>query len=69
MDIQIAQEKEARILEAEQEQTERLIDEKMDRNIEMNYYGEQAKKKKHTEFCSGLLDRILDIADEAYQHR
>lgn len=66
LDTEIAESKETQILKNEQEQTERLIAEKLNRNIEMRQYENDAKKKKHAELCAEMLNQILDIADEAY---
>ena len=35
----------------------------------MRGYEQDAKKKAHTELCASLLDKIIDIADEAYKHQ
>lgn len=34
----------------------------------MRHYERDAKLKEHTELCAGLVEKILDIADEAYRH-
>jgi hypothetical protein len=34
----------------------------------MRQYERYAKLKEHTELCAGLVEKILDIADEAYRH-
>lgn len=40
----------------------------MQRTAELKDYEKQAKKKNRTELCSQLMDKIFDIADEAYNH-
>ena len=68
LDTEIAEAKEIQILAAEQQQTLRLVDEKLRRDVEMRQYERDAKLKEHTELCAALVEKIIDIADEAYQH-
>ena len=69
LDREIAEQKEIQILSSEKDQTYRLVDEKLHREVEMRGYEQDAKLKAHTELCAALLDRIIDIADEAYKHQ
>ena len=36
---------------------------------EMGGYGEMRKNHDHTALCKSLMDKIFDIADEAYKHQ
>lgn len=38
------------------------------RTAELKEYEQQYKKKQRTELCSQLMDKVFDIADEAYNH-
>lgn len=38
------------------------------RTSELKVYEQQLKKKQRTELCAGLMDKIFDIADEAFNH-
>jgi len=69
LDTQIAETKEIQILNTEQQQNIRLVGERLCRDQEMRGYEQDAKKKAHTELCASLLDKIIDIADEAYKHQ
>jgi len=46
-----------------------MVDERIVRSNEMSAYKSAAKTKNHSELCAGLLDQIVDIADEAYNHQ
>ena len=52
-----------------QGQTYRLVTERSVRMNEMGEYGEMQKNTDHTSLCAQLMDRIFDIADEAYVHQ
>lgn len=52
-----------------QEATKRLVEERIVRSGEMQSYKAAAKTKGRSELCSALLDQIIDIADEAYNHQ
>lgn len=40
----------------------------MQRTGELKVYEQQHKLTQRTSLCSGLMDTIYDIADEAYNH-
>ena len=52
-----------------QDATLRMVNERILRSHEMSAYKSAAKTKSHSGLCSGLLDQIIDIADEAYNHQ
>lgn len=39
------------------------------RTSELKGYEQELKKKQRTELCSQLMDKIFDIADEAFNHK
>lgn len=47
----------------------KLVEERIVRSSEMSAYKSAAKTKNHSELCAGLLDQIIDIADEAFKHQ
>lgn len=51
-----------------QEATKRLVEERIVRSNEMQAYKAAARTKGRSELCFTLLDQIIDIADEAYNH-
>lgn len=57
------------ILKSEQDHTRRLVEEKLRRDVEMRQYEQDARSKENHQICASLLDKIIDIADEAYKHR
>lgn len=69
IDTELAVEKEREMLDSMQKATQRLVQERILRNTEMQSYSASAKTKRHSELCSGLLDQIIDIADEAFNHQ
>jgi len=60
--------KENEMLKFMQEATKRIVDERIVRNSEMVAYKSAAKTQNHSLLCAGLLDQIMDIADEAFNH-
>ena len=56
------------MLKTMQEATKRMVEERNIRSNEMSAYKSAAKTKSHSGLCSGLLDQIIDIADEAFNH-
>ena len=69
IDTELAEEKEVEMLKTMQEATKRIVDERIARNAEMMAYKSAAKTTDHSALCAGLLDQIIDIADEAYNHQ
>ena len=69
LDTQLAVEKEREMLKSMQGQTYRLVTERSVRMSEMGEYKEMQKNTDHTSLCAQLMDRIFDIADEAYVHQ
>ena len=63
-----AEQKESTMLRTMQETTKTIVQERIVRSAEMQAYKSAAKTKNHSELCAGLLDQIIDIADEAYNH-
>ena len=57
------------MLKTMQDATLRMVNERILRSHEMSAYKSAAKTKSHSGLCSGLLDQIIDIADEAYNHQ
>ena len=57
------------MLKTMQETTKTIVEERIVRSGEMQAYKGAAKTKNHSELCAGLLDQIIDIADEAYNHQ
>jgi len=68
LDNKLAQEKEEAMLESMRETTKRLVEERVRRNAETQAYKGAAKTKNHSELCAGLLDQIIDIAEETFNH-
>ena len=69
LDKQMAIEKEKEMLKTMQAQTVRIVDERTSRMGEMGGYEEMRKNHDHTALCKSLMDKIFDIADEAYKHQ
>ena len=57
------------MLKTMQEATQRIVQERIERSAEMSAYQSAQKTKNHSELCVNLLDQIIDIADEAYNHQ
>lgn len=57
------------MLKTMQEATKRIVKERIVRSAEMHAYESAQKTTNHSELCAGLLDQIIDIADEAYNHQ
>jgi adenylate kinase family enzyme len=51
-----------------QEASSREMSHMGQRTAELKAYEQQYKKKQRTELCDQLMDKIFDIADEAYNH-
>ena len=68
LDTELAELKENEMLKFMQEATKRIVDERIVRNGEMVAYKSSAKTQNHSLLCAGLLDQIMDIADEAFNH-
>ena len=68
LDKELAEQKEREMLKSMQAATQSLVQERIARSHEMQAYKSAAKTKSHSELCSMLLDQIVDIADEAYNH-
>ena len=56
------------MLESMRETTKRLVEERVRRNAETQAFKGAAKTKNHSELCAGLLDQIIDIANETFNH-
>lgn len=69
LDTEMATKKEQEMLKTMQEATKKIVDERIERNGEMMAYKSAAKTTDHSKLCAGLLDQIIDIADEAYNHQ
>ena len=69
LDKELAEVKEQEMLKTMQEATKRIVEERIVRSSEMSAYQSAAKTQNHSELCAGLLDSIIDIADEAYNHQ
>ena len=57
------------MLKTMQEATARLVNERIVRSNEMAAYKAASITKGRSELCASLLDQIIDIADEAYNHQ
>ena len=57
------------MLKTMQEATQRMVSERIVRSHEMAAYKSAAITKGRSELCASLLDQIIDIADEAYNHQ
>ena len=69
LDVELACHKEKEMLKTMQAHTFRLVNERSKRTGEMSGYEELQKNTDHTTLCSQLMDKIFDIADEAYNHQ
>lgn len=69
LDTELALHKEKEMLKSMQEATKKIVTERVERNGEMLAYKSAAKTHDHSSLCAGLLDQIIDIADEAYNHQ
>jgi hypothetical protein len=67
-DVELGIEKEQRLIGEMQEASRREMQQSMQRTCELKEYEQQYKKKQRTELCDALMDKIFDIADEAYNH-
>lgn len=67
-DIEIGIEKEEKLIAEMQAASTREMEQMMQRTGELKVYEKQHKLKQRSELCSGLMDAIFDIADEAYNH-
>lgn len=67
-DVELGEFKEQRLLAEMQAASTREIDQMVQRTEELKQYEKQYKLKQRTKLCSGLMDAIFDIADEAYNH-
>lgn len=65
----MAIEKEKEMLKTMQAQTYRMVNERSQRMEEMGEYEEMRKNHDHTALCKNLMNKIFDIADEAYKHQ
>jgi len=57
------------MLKTMQEATKTIVEERIVRSSEMGAYKSAQRTANHTDLCAGLLDQIIDIADEAYNHQ
>ena len=69
LDKELAEGKEQEMIKTMQEATKRIVQERIVRSGEMSAYQSAQKTSNHSELCAGLLDQIIDIADEAYNHQ
>ena len=67
-DVDLGIEKEQRLIVEMQEASSREMSHMGQRTTELKAYEQQSKKKQRTELCDQLMDKIFDIADEAYNH-
>lgn len=67
-DVELSEFKEQRLLAEMQDASTREINQMVQRTEELKQYEQQYKLKQRTKLCSGLMDAIFDIADEAYNH-
>ena len=69
LDKELAESKEQDMLKTMQEATARLVNERIVRSNEMAAYKAASITKGRSELCANLLDQIINIADEAYNHQ
>ena len=61
--------KEEKLLEEMCAASKRSVNEMIKRTGELKGYEQELKKKQRTELCAEMMDKIFDIADEAFNHR